>query len=488
MTKQYSSITPQVISVWCRQLGHQTFYANYYGIGDPRNRIPQDVDFLFVSTNSQAAALAYSLARLYGSTGTTTIIGGGHARSFPADCLRFFDYVVKDCDKELIEDLLAGRFDPGHVVSSAKPYDDVPAAEERLPEIRASSFKGGKRQLFTTVVPMLTSLGCPYACDFCVDWNNPYRLLPMDRLVEDLRFLSENLPGVMLGFHDPNFAVKFDPVLDALETVAPEARLPYLMESSLSILKGPRLARLKATNCAAVLPGIESWVDYSDKAGLGRNRTGLDKVEKLVEHFHRIAEEVPYQQANFMLGLDCDGGREPIELTKEFISRAPFVWPAINVPIPFGGTPLFDEWRAQGRIHAEMPFAFYCSPYLVTTFKNYDPIRFYEMLIEITQHISSRTMLLRRLQSTSTFLGRTVHLARTIGAWGDIKTYRRLLAMLKTDRSFLDFHEGRSKVLPDFYRNEFDLLLGPFAALLTEADRTPDLEQDCPMQGGASFT
>ena len=237
-----------------------------------------------------------------------------------------------------------------------------------------------------------------------------------------------------------------------------------------------------------VAPGIESWVDYSNKAGVGRNGTGLEKVEKLVEHFHGIAEVVPYQQANFMLGLDSDQGREPIELTKEFISRTPSVWPAINIPIPFGGTPLFDDWRAKGRIHAAMPFAFYYSPYLVATFENYDPIRFYEMLIELTSHLSSRRMLLRRLQSASPFLARTVHAARTLGAWGDVKTYRRMHRMLQTDRSFLDFHEGRSKALPEFYRREFDRLLGPYAALLTQADRTPDLEQDCQALGASSFS
>ncbi len=116
MIKQYSSITPQVVSVWCRQLGHQTFYANYYGIGDPGHRIPETVDFFFVSTYTQAAPLAYALAKKYKTMGATTVIGGPHAKSFPRDCLRFFDYVVKDCDKELIADLLAGRFEPGTVV------------------------------------------------------------------------------------------------------------------------------------------------------------------------------------------------------------------------------------------------------------------------------------------------------------------------------------------------------------------------------------
>lgn len=481
LTKQYSSITPQVVSVWCRQLGHQTFYANYYGIGDPGHRIPKTVDFFFVSTYTQSAPLAYALAKKYKTMGATTVIGGAHAKSFPRDCLRFFDYVVKDCDKELIADLLAGRFEPGTVVSSVKPYEDLPTVEERLPEIRTSSFMGGKRRFFMTTVPMLASVGCPYACNFCVDWNNSYHQLPIDRLIADLRYLSEHMPGILVAFHDPNFGVKFDEVLDAMETIPPESRLPYIMESSLSILKASRLKRLAKTNCVVVAPGIESWVDYSNKSGFGTKIAGREKVEKVVEHFQRIFEVVPYQQANFMIGLDCDEGREPIELTKEFISRTPSAWPVINIPTPFGGTPLFNDYVADERIHTSMPFAFYYTPYLVTTLKNYDPITYYEMLIEIVSHLSSRKMLLRRLAISPSYRVAIIHTARTIQAWKAIKSYRRILRMLKTDRSFLDFHEGRSRVLPGFYRHEFDKMMGPYAELLTEVDRTPDLGQSCPV-------
>ena len=49
-----------------------------------------------------ASALAYALAKLYRREGTLTVIGGPHARSFPADRLRFFDWVVLECDKTLI--------------------------------------------------------------------------------------------------------------------------------------------------------------------------------------------------------------------------------------------------------------------------------------------------------------------------------------------------------------------------------------------------
>ncbi len=41
LTKQYASVTPQAVSVWCRQLGHETFYAPYYGLGDPGRQFPR---------------------------------------------------------------------------------------------------------------------------------------------------------------------------------------------------------------------------------------------------------------------------------------------------------------------------------------------------------------------------------------------------------------------------------------------------------------
>src|SRR5262249_1171747 len=160
-------------------------------------------------------------------------------------------------------------------------------------------------------------------------------------LATDLSFLSTNLPGVLVGFYDPNFGVKFDEVIHVLETIPPDLRNPYMIESSLSILRGSRVTRLKETNCVAVAPGVESWADYSNKAGGGQT-TGVEKLHRVVEHFRLLHENVPYLQANFIFGLDTDQGNEPIELTKEFMTRTPFVWPALNIPVPYGSTPLYD--------------------------------------------------------------------------------------------------------------------------------------------------
>ena len=476
MTKQYASITPQAVAVWCRQLGHQTFYATYYGEGDPRRSLPGDLNVVFIASYTQVSALAYALAKLYRREGVRTVIGGPHAMAFPRDCLRFFDLVVRECDKSLVVDIVRGLFDPGTIVSSAKPFAQVPTVAERLPEIRASAFAWGRWPFTATTIPLLASTGCPYACDFCNDWQRPYRLLSLDQLAADLLYVSERFPGVMIGFHDPNFAVKFDEVLDVIETVPPAARNPYVMETSLAVLRGNRMRRLRDTNCVSVAPGVESWSEYSNKAGVGRV-TGAEKLSRLVEHFTQLHEQVPYLQANFLFGLDEDAGEEPVALTKEFITRTPFVWPVINIPHPFGGTPLFERHLDEGRLLTAMPFSFYYSPYLVTTPKNYSPIAYYEKLVELFAHFTSCAMLLRRLAATSSQFVRLVHVVRTRVKRRRLRAFRSILGMLSSDPQFRAFHEGRSSVLPEFYHHQYERMLGPFAALMSRADRTPEIER-----------
>jgi radical SAM superfamily enzyme YgiQ (UPF0313 family) len=479
ITKQFASITPQAISVWCRRMGHETFYATYYGLGAPHRKLPDDLDVVFISCYTQVSHFAYALARIYRKAGVRTVIGGPHAKAFPVDCLRFFDLVVQQCDAELVADILAGQFDPGSVISSAQPFDDVPTVQERMPEIRASAFFWRRKALLLSAVPMLASMGCPYRCDFCIDWNSTYRPLSGDRLATDLRYLAQHLPGTLTVFHDPNFAIKFDQVFEVLEAQPPGQRPPYIIESSLTVLRGDRPTRLRETNCVMVAPGVESWTDYSAKAGLGR-RGGAEKVDRVAEHFAQLAENVPYLQANFIFGLDTDQGDEPIELTKRFMDRTPFVWPTFNIPVPFGGTPLHDELMAQGRILTAMPFTFYYAPYLVTTLKHYDPITYYEKLAELYAYASSPAMLRRRLATTSRRVLGYVHRARTATYRTDVASYRRIVDLLRSDPQFLAFHEGQSASLPEFYRRAGDRLLGSYAELLSDVDRTPDLAQTRP--------
>ena len=475
--RQLMGIMPQVISVWCRRLGHEVHYTTYYGQDDIMRLLPAEIDVLFVSAYTQASALAYAVAKVFRKKGTLTVIGGAHARSFPTDCLRFFDLVVRDCDQELIEDILRGHYDPPAMISSGRPLTDFPSVEERMPEIAIASFYNGRPRRMSTV-PMLSSTGCPYTCNFCVDWNSKYSNRSAESLLTDLQFLSQNWPRLLVGYHDPNFAVRFDETMNVIEEIPKERRNYYVMESSLSVLKPSRLTRLERTNCAYIAPGIESWTDYSNKSGVGKKR-GHDKVDQVVDHLKTLARHIMGIQANLLFGGDSDAGVEPVELTKEFISRVPEAWPNVNILCPFGGTPLYDQLHREGRILQTMPFALYYKPYLVTIPKHYDPLSFYNHFIDIYETATSKNMLLRRLRvRTHSSTIRFVNIVRHLGVReAAINASRRIQAMLSSDSKFRAFHEGRSDEMPKFYRDLLNRRLGRYTELFSDEDLRPVLEE-----------
>src|SRR5262249_4587609 len=125
------SLMPQAVAAWCRRLGHRVHYATYYGQADPVRLLPDDLDVVFLSAATQASGLAYALAKRYRRDGTRAILGGPHARCFPADSLRFFDIVVGECDEALIAEILGGHIDPPAFVSSRGRPTSLPGVEER---------------------------------------------------------------------------------------------------------------------------------------------------------------------------------------------------------------------------------------------------------------------------------------------------------------------------------------------------------------------
>jgi hypothetical protein len=399
-----------------------------------------------------------------------------------------FDNVVIECDKQLVADLIDGQHAPGTIVSSLKPYEDTATIEERMTEIKASVFLAGRPYPYT-IIPMLASMGCPYTCNFCMDWNTKYRPLSNDRLEEDLRFSSEKLPGAKLIFYDPNFGIRFDETLAVFDKIPKGKRSPYAVESSLTILRPDRLNHLKETNCLAVAPGIESWRQYGNKAGVG-NASGEDKLKRVVAQIAEIREYVPFIQTNFILGLDSDEGSEPFELTKQFLLSVPFVFPTFNIPMAFRGTPLYDEMEREGRLLKRMPFSFYAVPYLTVVLKNYHPIEYFERMVDLYTLLVSKQIFRMRWKADTNFQVKFVNSYRVSGYRRMLDTMKETLAQLRTDRNFLQFHLGESQEVPQRYKALYEQQLGKYAELMPMEESGPflDIEEQTPMMSNVSFS
>jgi hypothetical protein len=466
--RQFHGVMAQTVAVWCRRLGHEVTYTTYHGQKRPDLLVPDDCDLVFVSAFTEASALSYVLAKLFRRRRARTVLGGPHARAFPQDALRFFDLVVVDCDESTIADIAAGIYDPGTIVSNNNRGFEIPPLEERCRDVaKASGYFGRCSPI--SVVPLLSSTGCPYACDFCVDWNNDFRARATSDLSADLLFAAEKFPGQLIAFYDPNFGVNFDKTLSAFEQISPRIRNPYIVESSLSILKAQRLSRLRDTNCVYIAPGVESWADYANKSATGQSR-GHEKLKKVVEHFELIAQFVPGLQANFLFGTDADRSYEPVELTKHFIERFPNVFPGLAIPIAFGGTPMRESLKSQRRL-VDLPPIFYFNPVMTARPKNYDPITFYKLLIELFETTVSPAMLKKRMTAKVPWKIKLSFVLRTMDLAAYLRDLRQFAQLLQSERSFHDFHEGKAGKIPDYYQHRLDRRLGVFSELLAGKER-----------------
>src|SRR3982750_4568295 len=106
MHANLASIMPQVVATWCEQEGHNVKMICYTGLEDLSKELPKDVDLVFICSFTQAALLAYSLSNFFRSKGAVTVLGGPHARCYPNDAIKYFDYVLGFTDQASIEEVV----------------------------------------------------------------------------------------------------------------------------------------------------------------------------------------------------------------------------------------------------------------------------------------------------------------------------------------------------------------------------------------------
>lgn len=470
MVPNNASIMPQVVGVWAEELGCEVHYALYTGEGDPRSALPPDLDVLFVSAFTSAAAIAYWVSRSFRERGVVTVLGGPHARAYPEDAARHFDYVVGLADRALIRDLLQGCAPQAEGVrlAAARQPDGLPGVRERWRYVQAVI---DRAKLFAGVA-MLGSVGCPYTCAFCTDARIDYRALPYDQIREDLAFLRRRLAKPVVAWHDPNFAVRFDDYMDLLETAGPPGSLRFVCESSLSILTEARLERLARSGCIGVIVGIETWYDFSRKARQGGSR-GADKMASVAEHVAALARRIPYVQSNFVLGMDQDAGDEPFALTRAFLDRVPATYPAFSLFTAFGrAAPLGEALRAKGRV-LDVPFVFQdCASLHNVRLENYDPPGFYDRVGALLLDAYAPRRTWARLSGGLGALaspGRLAPAIRSASSRRRGRYYLMLGEQARRDRALADFLAGAPGAAPEFLRERARAELGALARLLPES-------------------
>ena len=462
MQPNFASIMPQAVAVWCEEAGHDVRFVCYTGFEDLTAELPADTDILFIAAYTQTAQLSYALSNLYRRLGVVTVMGGPHARCYPDDAAQYFDYVLGFTDKAIVRDVLrdCAPHRPGLQLAAKRQPLSLPGVRERWKFIEPTIAKAPAVKL----VPMIGSLGCPYTCSFCIDAVVDYQPLDTGQIREDLRFLLGKMARPRVGWHDPNFGVRFDEIMTVIEEAVPPDRMDFAAESSLSLLSEPHLRRLQANGFKAILPGIESWYSLGGKSKTG-NSTGMEKVKRVSEHVNTILRYIPYVQANFVLGLDCDEDKEPFELTKRFIDLTPGAFPAYSLLSAFGqAAPLNLDLQREARV-LPTPFHFLDNNRAANVRpKNYSWADLYDNVIGLRRHSYSWRAVGRRFEANHGAIPRWLNVIRALSSEGSgrIRYDTVVRRLLDRDQPFRRFVDGESAALPTFYTDQVRNDLGPF--------------------------
>lgn len=447
----FAGVMAQSVAVWCEDLGAKVSYHTFTGNESLMSLLREDWDVAFLSSHTRTAWIAYGVAKILRRRGTIVALGGPHARAYPADAARYCDYVLALTDRDLVSRVLEERSQSigaeGEYLSAERHPRQLPGLRRRAPFVRSALAKAA----FAKTVPVIASLGCPYTCDFCSDATTPLQSFDPEQVIDDVKAAIELFPGALVFWQDPNFGIRFNDVLDALERGVAGRRCRFGAQSSLSVLTSERIRRLGRAGFIAMSPGIESWAGYENKQG-NKVSSGRARMESIAERINELVSHVPYVQVNFILGLQADADHTALELTKEFVRRAPGSWPNINIFSAYGlSSPLSRQLAKEGCI---LPI-----PFPLLDQKTCPNVRFSEMDVAqvfkdaaaVMEAAGSLRVMVSRLGATAGIRERLVHLFRAYGgeqrarlAW-----YHDAARLLGQNPSFRAFFEGETTRLPD---------------------------------------
>lgn len=462
MFPNYISIMPQIIGVWCMEEGHDVIYSTFTGSQNLKDLIPNQTDLVFISSFSYTAQLAYALSNYARQQSIVTILGGPHARSYPEDARHYFDYVLGLTNKDLIKDLLCSfeiNSPIGIQLSSSSQPSYIPGVQERWELIK----KVHNAPNLITITPMLGSFGCPYKCNFCVDSEVPYQSLDMEMIKKDLQFLIKKFKHPKVSWYDPNFGIKFNLIMETIESVVPSGNIDFIAECSLSMLNEDRVKRLNQNGFKMIMPGIESWFDYGNKSKTG-SKFGIDKVKQVAEQVNMIQNYIPQVQTNFLFGLDTDEGEIPFELTKKFIDLAPAVYPSFALLSIFGQSNKNNiKYENENRI-IPFPFHYLMSVHTMNiTPKNYTWEEFYGYFIDLLKYCFSARAINQRFNANKALAPKwiTLLLSLTIGGRGKVNHLSNVLKRLQKEKEFHSFVRKETNQIPSFMIEKVKKDLGP---------------------------
>jgi radical SAM superfamily enzyme YgiQ (UPF0313 family) len=296
-----------------------------------------DFDLVGISCMTATANRSYQLSDMFRKRGSKVVLGGIHPTILPQEAIQHADAVVigeaEGCWADVINDFRKEKLQKFYRVS--------------LPDLSKYPFPRRDFQIDKALfncVGLLTTRGCPYACEFCsvTDfYGREIRHRPVSMVVEDIKqsgsktflILDDNVAG------HPEYSKKL------FEALIPLG-IRWVGQSSISLAKDKEMLKLcRLSGCAALFFGLES---VSLPSLMGMKKT-LKSIEETEEAIKIIQDNGIAFHPSIILGFDTDT-KAIFDDTLEFLARTKLPTMALHVLTPYPGTRIYERFKDQGRI------------------------------------------------------------------------------------------------------------------------------------------
>jgi radical SAM superfamily enzyme YgiQ (UPF0313 family) len=300
--------------------------------------LEQECNMVGISCMTANAPRAYELCREFKRRGKTVILGGVHPSILPDEALQHADCVVVG-EAEGVWEILIKDFQNNNL--KIKYHDPIPDLGKYVPKDFSKMIKKG---LFN-LIPIMTTRGCPYNCDFCCVTNlfgKKIRHIPIENVVRDIQesgsknfmFLDDNIIG------HPKYAKELFRAIKPL-------RIKWVGQASISLLtRDDELMQLAAeSGCKVLFFGIESVSEEQ----LQSIRKAIKEIEHLESAFKKIRKMCILILASMIFGFDNDT-KETFNETVRFLIRNKVSIASFNVLTPYPGTKIYENFKNENRL------------------------------------------------------------------------------------------------------------------------------------------
>jgi radical SAM superfamily enzyme YgiQ (UPF0313 family) len=300
--------------------------------------LDENCDLVAISCLTANAPRAYELCAEFKKMGKTVVLGCVHPTILPDEALQHADSVVLGEAEGVWEKLLE---DYQNKNLRRKYHDPIPDLGKYIPKDFSRIMK---KRLFS-LIPIMTTKGCPYNCDFCCVTNlfgKKIRHVPIENVVRDIKesgaknfiFLDDNIIG------DVRYAKELFRAIKPL-------KIKWVGQASVSLLVGDdELIQLAAdSGCKNLFFGIES-VSLEQ---LQTMRKSMKDIEHLEEAFKKIKNMGILIHASMVFGFDNDT-KGIFDETVRFLKKNKVSTVSFNILTPYPGTKTYDVLKKENRL------------------------------------------------------------------------------------------------------------------------------------------